>query len=84
MRAHRAAVVVLLALVLGGLGLAVAPFDAGAVRLAGVGLLWWYAAAVVPLVGVMVTMLALLSGAARAGTRDGRPRRTAASASPRA
>ncbi len=61
--ASRAAIVALLVLVASALGLALAPFDAGAIRLAGVGLLWWYAALVAPVAAALVTTVALLRGA---------------------
>jgi hypothetical protein len=82
MRVHGAAIVLLLALVLGGLVLALAPLDVGAVRLAGVSVLWWYAAVLVPLVGVAVTTGRLLASAARPRTPDAPARRRTASRPP--
>ena len=47
-------------LALGGvLVLTVAPFEIGAIRWAGVSLLWWYGGLVVPLVAVLTTVVAL-------------------------
>ncbi len=53
-----AAIVTLLLLI--AAGLAVAPLDVSAVRLAGVGLLWWYATVVAPLSAVLVVVVALV------------------------
>ena len=52
--------VVLLALIAGAGVLAHGPFALGALRIAGVSLLWWYAAAVAPLVAGAVVVAALL------------------------
>ena len=41
-------------------GLALLPFDAAAVRLGGLSLLWWYAAVVAPGVAVVLTSAVLL------------------------
>lgn len=47
----------LLGLVLAGLAfLALGPFDVGAVRVAGVSLLWWYGGAVAPVAAALVTL----------------------------
>jgi hypothetical protein len=56
---RRAGIVTLLALLAGALALPLAPFDLAAVRLAGVSLLWWYAAVVAPLLAVAVAVLAV-------------------------
>ena len=55
---HRAIVALLVLLAIAPL-LALAPFAPGAVRLAGVSLLWWYAGLVAPLAAtiIAVTML---------------------------
>lgn len=50
---------ILIGLFATGLGLAHAPLDVGSVRLAGVSLLWWYAFAVAPMAGALVTVSAL-------------------------
>jgi hypothetical protein len=56
---RRAGIAILVALFAVGVALAHAPFDLGALRLAGVGLLWWYAFAVAPLAAALVTMAVL-------------------------
>ena len=56
---RRAAILTLLTLVVGALALAVAPFDLAAVRLAGVALLWWYAAVAGPAVAAGITIAIL-------------------------
>jgi hypothetical protein len=56
---RRVAIVTLLLLLAGASVLALAPFDAGAVRLAGVSLLWWYTGVIAPAVAVILTALAL-------------------------
>jgi hypothetical protein len=53
--------VALIALLLGFPLLALAPAALGAVRLAGVGLLWWYAVLVAPLVAVAIATALLLA-----------------------
>lgn len=53
-------IAILIALFAVGLALAHAPLDLGAVRLAGVAVLWWYAFAAAPVAGALVTA-ALLS-----------------------
>jgi hypothetical protein len=56
-----AAITALLGLVAGALAFAAAPFDMAAVRLAGIGLLWWYAALLAPATAAVVTALVLLA-----------------------
>jgi hypothetical protein len=56
---RRTGIVTLVALFAIGLALAHAPFDPGAVRLAGVALLWWYALVLAPVAGALVTAIAL-------------------------
>ena len=47
----------LLGLVLAGVALlALGPFDVGAVRVAGVSLLWWYGGAVAPVLAALLTL----------------------------
>jgi hypothetical protein len=60
LRARRAAVIVLLALIAGAAVLAHGPFGLGSVRLAGVSLLWWYAAVAAPVVAIGAAVTALL------------------------
>jgi hypothetical protein len=60
--ARRAGILVLVVLFAGGLVLARAPGDLGAVRLAGVSLLWWYSALVAPGVAVALAVALLLRG----------------------
>jgi len=58
--------IAVLVLLLGGVVLlTVAPFEIGTIRLAGVSLLWWYAALAVPVAAVTVTVTALLRRDAR-------------------
>jgi hypothetical protein len=58
-RARRTAILLLLVLLAGVPALALAPAVPGAVRLAGLSLLWWYAAVVVPVVAAGVAVLVL-------------------------
>jgi putative solute:sodium symporter small subunit len=52
--------IVMVFLALGGVvGLTVAPYEIGTIRLAGVSLLWWYGALVAPLTAVALTVAAL-------------------------
>jgi hypothetical protein len=52
-----------LGLLLAGLALLVAgPFDLGAVRVAGVSLLWWYGGAVAPVLAALLTLALFPSG----------------------
>jgi hypothetical protein len=51
---------VLLALIAGAAVLAHGPFGLGSVRLAGVSLLWWYAAVAAPVVAIGAAVAALL------------------------
>jgi len=52
-----------LGLLLAGLALlAVGPFDLGAVRVAGVSLLWWYGGAVAPVLAALLTLALVPSG----------------------
>jgi uncharacterized membrane protein len=53
--------IAVLFLLLGGVVLlTVAPFEIGTIRLAGVSLLWWYAALAVPVAAVAITVTTLL------------------------
>jgi hypothetical protein len=58
---RRAATLVLFLLITGAGVLAHGPFGLGALRLAGVSLLWWYVAVVAPLVGAAVVVAAFLA-----------------------
>ena len=60
LRARRAAVSVLLALIAGAAFLAHGPLALGSLRLGGVSLLWWYAAVAAPLVAIAAAVAALL------------------------
>jgi hypothetical protein len=60
LRARRAAVAVLFALIAGAAFLAYGPLALGSVRLAGVSLLWWYAAVAAPAVAMAASSAALL------------------------
>ena len=57
---RRVGVAVILVLLAAGAVLAVLPFGVGAVRVAGLSILWWYAAVVAPVVAVLVTVAVLL------------------------
>ena len=59
-RRRRTAIAALLVLLAGAPVLALAPTAPGAVRVAGVSLLWWYAGVVAPLLstGIAITCLA--------------------------
>jgi hypothetical protein len=52
--------VVILVLLAGGGVVAFLPSGVGAVRLAGLSLLWWYAAVVAPVIAVLVTVAVLM------------------------
>ena len=62
LRARRIGVVALLVLLAIAPVLALAPAAPGAVRLAGVSLLWWYAGLAAPLVATAVTVALLVRG----------------------
>lgn len=51
---RRTGIVTLVVLFAIALALSQAPFDLGTLRLAGVGLLWWYALAIAPAAAVLV------------------------------
>jgi hypothetical protein len=58
--------IVMIFLALGGVvGLTVAPYEIGTIRLAGVSLLWWYGALVAPVMVVALTAAALWRAARR-------------------
>ena len=57
----------ILVLLAGGAVLTVLPSGVGAVRVAGLSILWWYAVVVAPVVAVLVTVAVLLR---RASPRD--------------
>ena len=61
-RLRRTAIVVLLVLLAGAPLLALAPAVPGAVRLAGVSLLWWYAGLVAPLLATGIAIVVLVRG----------------------
>jgi hypothetical protein len=61
-RGRRTAIAALLVLLAGAPLLALAPAAPGAVRVAGVSLLWWYAGLVAPLLATAVTIVALVRG----------------------
>jgi len=62
-RARRSGIVALLALLLAAPLLALAPAAPGAVRVAGVSLLWWYAGVLAPLLGTALTIVLLARAA---------------------
>jgi hypothetical protein len=55
-------IALLLVLLAGAVLLAIFPGAPGAVRLAGVSLLWWYVGVAAPLVATVVTVAALMRG----------------------
>ncbi|HEX9820218.1 MAG TPA: hypothetical protein VGD07_11485 [Methylomirabilota bacterium] len=59
-RGRRTAITLLLGLLAGAVLLALAPAAPGAVRVAGVSLLWWYAAVAAPLAATVIAVVALL------------------------
>jgi hypothetical protein len=61
LEARRAATLVLFVLIAGAGVLTHGPFGLGALRLAGVSLVWWYVAAVAPLAGAAVVVAAFLA-----------------------
>jgi hypothetical protein len=74
--------VALLVLVAGGLALALAPFDLGALRLAGLSLLWWYVGLLAPAAAAALAAWGLARGGgadrAAAAPDDTRDRRAGA------
>jgi hypothetical protein len=60
---RRAGIVVVLALLALVPLLAIVPSAPGAVRVAGVSLLWWYAGLVAPLLSTLLTMILLAAAA---------------------
>jgi hypothetical protein len=61
-RGRRTAIAALLVLLVGAPLLALAPAAPGAVRVAGVSLLWWYAAAVAPVLATGLAIILLVRG----------------------
>jgi hypothetical protein len=61
-RGRRTAIALLLVLLAGAPLVALAPAAPGAVRVAGVSLLWWYAGVVAPLAATAIAVAALLRG----------------------
>jgi hypothetical protein len=59
-RGRRTAIAVLIVLLVGAALLALAPAAPGAVRLAGVSLLWWYSGLVAPVLATAVAIVALV------------------------
>ena len=59
-RGRRTAIAVLLVLLAGAPLLALAPAAPGAVRVAGVSLLWWYTGLVAPLLATAITIVVLV------------------------
>ena len=59
-RGRRTAIAVLLVLLAGAPLLALAPAAPGAVRVAGVSLLWWYTGLVAPLLATVITIAVLV------------------------
>jgi hypothetical protein len=56
---RRVGIVVVLVLLVAAAALALVPFGAGAVRVGGLSILWWYAAVVAPCTVALVTMIVL-------------------------
>jgi hypothetical protein len=61
-RRRRTAIAALLVLLVGAPLLALAPAAPGAVRVAGVSLLWWYAGVVGPLLATSIAIVVLVRG----------------------
>lgn len=61
-RRRRTAIAALLVLLVGAPVLALAPAAPGAVRVAGVSLLWWYTAVVAPLLATAIAIGVLVRG----------------------
>jgi len=59
-RGRRTAIAALLVLLAGAPLLALAPAAPGAVRVAGVSLLWWYTGLVAPLLATAITIVVLV------------------------
>jgi hypothetical protein len=56
----RVGIVIVLVLLAGAAGLALLPFGAGAVRVGGLSVAWWYAALLAPSTATLVTTVVLL------------------------
>jgi hypothetical protein len=63
-RGRRTAIAALLVLLVGAPLLALAPAAPGAVRVAGVSLLWWYTGLVAPVLATVIAMIVLVRGRA--------------------
>jgi hypothetical protein len=61
-RGRRTAITALLVLLVGAPLLALAPAAPGAVRLAGVSLLWWYVGLVAPVLATTLAIIVLVRG----------------------
>lgn len=61
-RRRRTAIAALLVLLVGAPLLALAPAAPGAVRVAGVSLLWWYVGVVAPLLATAIAIIVLVRG----------------------
>jgi hypothetical protein len=61
-RGRRTAIAALLVLLVGAPLLALAPAAPGAVRVAGVSVLWWYTGCVAPLLATAIAILVLVRG----------------------
>ena len=61
-RRRRTAIAALLVLLVGAPLLALAPAAPGAVRVAGVSLLWWYAGVIGPLLATGIAIVVLVRG----------------------
>jgi hypothetical protein len=61
-RGRRTAIAALLVLLVGAPLLALAPAAPGAVRIAGVSLLWWYTGVVAPVLATAIAIRALVRG----------------------
>ena len=60
---HTRALATVLVTLEGGVGLSIAPFEIGTIRLGGVSLLWWYGLVAAPVVAVTVSAAAFAWGA---------------------
>lgn len=63
---RRVGIVTIVLLLVGAVVLGVLPFGAGAVRVGGLSLLWWYAAVLAPALAVVVTVAVLVHERPRA------------------
>jgi hypothetical protein len=69
---HNVAITMIFLILGGAVLLALAPFELGTIRLAGVSLFWWYGVVVAPVVVAAVAIVALIRGSRLSRRADSR------------